>query len=76
MRVAVVGVTGNVGTSLLEALVDEPAVDSVVGIARRVPELDVAKTEWVAADVRSADLAPIRTPFRLRRGADGASVRR
>jgi len=41
MRVVVVGATGNVGTSLLEALVAEPAVDSVLGLARRLPKLEL-----------------------------------
>jgi len=37
MRVVVVGATGNIGSSLVRALLDEPAVDSVVGVARRSP---------------------------------------
>ncbi len=34
MRVVVVGATANVGTSVLAALADEPAVDTVLGPAR------------------------------------------
>ncbi|MFL5946717.1 MAG: NAD-dependent epimerase/dehydratase family protein [Gaiellaceae bacterium] len=64
MRVVVTGATGNVGTSLLQALADEPAVESVVGIARRRPELELPKTEWAQADVASSELVP------LFRGAD------
>lgn len=64
MRVVVVGATGNVGTSVLRALGRDEAVESIVGIARRLPRLDVAKTEWVQADVTSSDLVP------LFRGAD------
>src|SRR3954447_965741 len=65
MRVVVVGASGNVGTSVLAALAGEPAVDTVVGIARRVPEdVSFAKTEWAEADVVSDDLVP------LFRGAD------
>lgn len=56
MRVAVVGATGNVGTSLLHALADEPTVTSVLGIARRRPRAEFAKTEWAAADVTRDDL--------------------
>jgi UDP-glucose 4-epimerase len=59
VRIVVVGATGNVGTSLLQALADEAAVDSVVGVARRRPALDLPKTEWVAADVVDADLTQI-----------------
>jgi UDP-glucose 4-epimerase len=64
VRVVVTGATGNVGTSLLQALADEPAVESVVGIARRRPKLELPKTEWAQADVADADLVP------LFRGAD------
>ena len=64
MRVVVVGATGNTGTSLLRALGDESAVDSVLGVARREPKLSFSKTEWAAADVSRDDLVP------LFRGAD------
>ena len=37
MRVVVVGATGNVGTSLVEALSADAAVESVLGLARRLP---------------------------------------
>jgi UDP-glucose 4-epimerase len=56
MRVVVTGATGNVGTSLMRLLSAEPAVTSVVGLARRRPELQLAKVEWVAADVSRDDL--------------------
>ncbi|HEY6150772.1 MAG TPA: NAD-dependent epimerase/dehydratase family protein, partial [Gaiellaceae bacterium] len=58
MRVVVVGATGNVGTSLLEALVEEPAVESVLGLARRRPRLELPKVEWAQADVTRSDLVP------------------
>jgi UDP-glucose 4-epimerase len=61
MRVAVIGATGNVGTSLLEALAGEPEVDEIVGIARRVPRESWPKVRWWAADIRSDDLTePLR----------------
>jgi nucleoside-diphosphate-sugar epimerase len=50
LRVVVTGASGNVGTSVLAALAGEPAVSSVLGLARRRPELEVAKTTWAAAD--------------------------
>jgi UDP-glucose 4-epimerase len=56
MRVVVTGATGNVGTSLLRALGGEEAVTSVLGLARRRPELEVAKTTWATADVADDDL--------------------
>jgi UDP-glucose 4-epimerase len=51
MRVVVVGASGNVGTSLLTALAAEPAVDHVVGIARRLPTSEWPKVEWRRADI-------------------------
>jgi nucleoside-diphosphate-sugar epimerase len=59
MRVVVFGATGNVGTSLLQSLEDDPQIDEVVGVARRIPELQLSKTRWVAADIRTADLTSI-----------------
>jgi nucleoside-diphosphate-sugar epimerase len=64
MRVVVTGASGNVGTSLLQSLAAEPAVDAVIGIARRLPALRMPKTEWAVADVSRDDLGP------LLRGAD------
>jgi nucleoside-diphosphate-sugar epimerase len=59
MRVVVVGASGNVGTAVLRALAEEPAVTSVVGVARRVPRADGSSTisyphdraEWVRVDL-------------------------
>ncbi|MGN6256449.1 MAG: NAD-dependent epimerase/dehydratase family protein [Solirubrobacterales bacterium] len=59
MRVVVTGASGNVGTSVLEALGREPEVREIVGIARRLPEVEMPKVEWVAADVTRDPLAPI-----------------
>jgi nucleoside-diphosphate-sugar epimerase len=64
MRVVVVGASGNAGTSLLRALAADPAVQSVLGVARRRPEATFPKTEWAQADISSSDLTP------LLRGAD------
>lgn len=57
MRVVVIGATGNVGTSVVRALATEPAVTSVLGVARRLPACDVPKTDWATADVAVDDLA-------------------
>ena len=57
LRVVVVGATGNVGAALVSALSADPAVESVVGIARRRPALELAKVEWRSADVVTDDLA-------------------
>lgn len=59
MRVVVTGATGNVGTSVLDALASEPAVSEVVGLARRLPDLEQPKVRWVQADVAATQLAPL-----------------
>jgi len=59
MRVIVTGASGNVGTSVLEALGRETKVDEIVGLARRVPTVEMPKVRWVGADVVSDDLGPI-----------------
>ncbi|MFE2103468.1 NAD-dependent epimerase/dehydratase family protein [Streptomyces sp. NPDC059468] len=51
LRVVVVGATGNVGTSVVEALRSHPAVESVLGLARRVPNWNPDGTRWAAADI-------------------------
>ena len=64
MRIVVTGATGNVGTSVLSALGSDPAVTSILGIARRRPALEAPKVEWESADVVNAPLGD------LFRGAD------
>jgi UDP-glucose 4-epimerase len=64
VRIVVFGATGNVGTSLLEALARDDRVDSVVGVARRLPAEAGDTVEWVRADISADDLT---TPLR---GAD------
>jgi nucleoside-diphosphate-sugar epimerase len=64
VRIVVTGASGNVGTSLLQAVAGESAIDSAVGVSRRRPQLELPKTEWATADVAESDLV------RLFRGAD------
>src|SRR3954451_24902111 len=59
MKVVVVGATGNVGTSLLHALAGDPGVESIVGVARRMPAMTFPGVEWERADIRTDDLVPI-----------------
>ncbi|HUR86898.1 MAG TPA: NAD-dependent epimerase/dehydratase family protein [Solirubrobacteraceae bacterium] len=58
MRVVVTGATGNVGTSVLHALSQDPSVEEIVGLARRRPRLTFPRTTWVTADVARDDLQP------------------
>jgi nucleoside-diphosphate-sugar epimerase len=59
MHIIVTGATGNVGTSVLEALAREARVRSVTAIARRIPSLKVAKTFFVSGDVAEESLGPL-----------------
>jgi nucleoside-diphosphate-sugar epimerase len=59
MRVVVTGASGNVGTSVLQALGEEPAVREILGVARRLPAARFAKTSWAQADVTCDDLASL-----------------
>lgn len=58
MRVAITGATGNVGTALVRRLADDPAVDEIVGVARRPTRWAPPKTVWRPADVGTDDLVP------------------
>lgn len=57
MRIVVTGATGNVGTSVIEALAADPEVDEILGIARRLPSRQFAKTSWERADVAASVLS-------------------
>ncbi len=59
LKVAITGATGNVGTSVIRSLQNEPAVGSIVGIARREPDVRVPKVTWRRADVVTEDLVPL-----------------
>jgi UDP-glucose 4-epimerase len=59
VRVVVVGATGNVGSALVRVLAHAPEIDSVLGVARRRPRLEVAKTDWAEADIAVDDLVPL-----------------
>ncbi|PGH47448.1 NAD-dependent epimerase/dehydratase family protein [Streptomyces sp. Ru87] len=57
----VTGATGNLGTGLLRLLAADDRVDSVLAIARRLPDHGVGergpgRTEWLRADVGQAGL--------------------
>lgn len=54
MRVFVIGATGNVGGRLVEQLVDDPAVEEVVGFSRRRPESMPGGVEWRRLDTGDA----------------------
>lgn len=59
-RIVVTGATGNVGTSVVRLLSEDPAVGSVLGLARRIPDWSPQKTEWASVDLASprVDLVP------------------
>ena len=55
MRIVVIGASGNIGTSVLQALVQDPEVSEVIGIARRAAP-PAPKVEWRERDVTTDDL--------------------
>src|SRR5919112_1609548 len=57
MKVVVTGASGNLGTSVLRALADEPEVESVLGLVRRAPKLALPKVTWRPGDILDKDLA-------------------
>jgi nucleoside-diphosphate-sugar epimerase len=59
MRIVVTGASGNVGTAVVRSLVDDPAVESVVGVCRRPHDWSPPRTEWVWRDVAEGDLGPV-----------------
>jgi UDP-glucose 4-epimerase len=56
MRVAITGATGNVGTSLLRELAEEPVVEEIRGLARRRPRIELPKVRWIEMDVLEGEL--------------------
>ncbi|MEV5909164.1 SDR family oxidoreductase [Streptomyces chartreusis] len=60
-RIVVTGATGNVGTSVVRLLSEDPEVGSVLGLARRIPDWSPPKTDWAAVDLAAerGDLAEL-----------------
>ncbi|GAB3844558.1 NAD-dependent epimerase/dehydratase family protein [Nesterenkonia populi] len=55
MRIAVVGASGNLGTAVLHELAGREEAESVLGIARRVPNTDVdpyRQADWASIDIQ------------------------
>ncbi|MBE2316519.1 NAD-dependent epimerase/dehydratase family protein [Solirubrobacter sp. CPCC 204708] len=57
LRVVVTGATGNVGTSVLEALGADDRVGEIIGISRRIPNWTPPKVTWRSADVSRDELS-------------------
>ena len=59
MRIVVTGATGNVGTAVIDSLNRDETIDEIVGVARRLPDLDGVgsplsdgeRIRWVGLDV-------------------------
>ncbi|GDY28442.1 NAD-dependent epimerase/dehydratase family protein [Gandjariella thermophila] len=61
VRMVVTGASGNVGTSVVRALSEDPRVAAIVGAARRRPEWSCPKLDWACVDVAEDDLDPLVT---------------
>jgi nucleoside-diphosphate-sugar epimerase len=59
MRVVVTGATGNHGSSLVRRLSQDPSIEAITGLARRLPKLAVPKVSWVSADIARDDLRDV-----------------
>lgn len=55
-HVVVIGATGNVGTSLLDALSADQGISSITGVARRLPRFAPPGIHWLPADIRTDEL--------------------
>ncbi|RCW44609.1 nucleoside-diphosphate-sugar epimerase [Halopolyspora algeriensis] len=55
-RVAVLGATGNVGTSLVEALSHDPEIAEVRALSRREATWSSPKVQWIGTDACTDDL--------------------
>lgn len=56
MKIVITGATGNLGTSAILALEDDPHVQEIIGVARRRPAFYPRKTRFVEADVAADEL--------------------
>lgn len=59
MRVVITGATGMVGSTVTRVLAADPRVEEVVGLARRIPHVDVEGVTWRSADMRRDDLTAV-----------------
>lgn len=61
LTVLVTGATGNLGTSVIDALEHNPWVGKIIGLARHTPDRQQSKTVYVAVDITEQDLVPFFT---------------
>lgn len=59
MKVVLTGAEGNVGKSVIEALVERDEVGEIVGLVGASPSWSPRKTSWSNTSVVSSDLAPV-----------------
>lgn len=79
-RVLITGATGNVGTSVLQALATDDAITDITALARRYPSHGFSEAEFISADVVHSDLVPllrganvvIHLAWAIQPGRDGA----
>jgi nucleoside-diphosphate-sugar epimerase len=90
LKVVITGATGNIGSQVVEQLLDHPAVGSVVGMCRRPPasHSDVERLSYVSLDLLDASAGAtlervtagadvvIHLAWRIQPSHDGAAMRR
>ncbi|QYA99949.1 NAD-dependent epimerase/dehydratase family protein (plasmid) [Rhodococcus sp. USK10] len=59
LKVVVIGATGNVGTSVVDALTRESTIAEIVGVARRPGNWNPARATFLTADVTRDDMNEI-----------------
>ncbi|MDF3311970.1 NAD-dependent epimerase/dehydratase family protein [Rhodococcus sp. T2V] len=59
MKVAVTGATSDFGAAILPVLLDDPDVDTVIGLGRRELPIDHPKLEFVRMDIRDPGIEDV-----------------
>src|SRR4051812_46609036 len=59
MKVLVTGATGNLGTAVIRSLELRSEVDTIIGVARELPQWQRRSVDWVSADVAADDLTEL-----------------
>ncbi|KAF0959479.1 NAD-dependent epimerase/dehydratase family protein [Rhodococcus sp. T7] len=59
MKVAVTGATSDFGAAILPVLLDDPEIDTLIGLGRRELTIEHPKLEFVRMDIRDPDIEDV-----------------